>query len=377
MKLNTEWSADLDQENGAGVTSEPWLKIITKESGEEVRVIDWPLYFDAGRIDLGATVGMDADEIRDTLPPPVVHGLLRHGSVGLLAGASKARKSWLALALAISAATGKHWLGFRVEPTRVRYIDFELKARTAAYRYSIARLGVTDDPAEQAAIDANVTFHSLRSMPAEKGTLAGVAAWIEAAGRPGELWILDCLQPVLEGDANDPAKVRSAFQPLLKASEKAGVVLLLIDHFNKNSEARGMARVSGSVAKVAAADAIITLSPRGDGVIGVDFDLREDPPVDGETLIRFNFATHGFDLVTPGEAEAAKSKAEKERHMEWIGQGWATGDAAKTRKELAKAWKLGATGALDRLRELEAAGRVEEGAKRKNANTYQLSLANG
>jgi hypothetical protein len=367
---NSDWSEEFDDGQPAG---DPWVKHVTVNDRPE-RVIDWPAYFEAGKIDLAATRGMDADEIRETLPPPLVHGCLRHGSVGLLGGASKARKSWLALFLALCVVNGRSWLGFRVEKSRVRYLDFELKARTAAGRYALARLGVTDDPDEQAEIDAGITFHAMRSMPSENGTLAGVAQWIEAAGQPGELWILDCLQPVLEVDANDSVKVRAEFRPLLRATEKSGIVLLIVDHFNKNGEARGMARISGSVAKVAAVDSIVTLTPQDGGIIAVDFDLREDPPVEGETLIRFNSHTHGFDLISSADAQAERDRRELETFMEWIGTGWPDGNTPRTRNELCSAWNLKATsGVTNRIEKLKSAGFVMDGEPRGAAKTYQLS----
>ncbi len=355
----------------ASAADRTWLKH-EDVNGRPERRVDWPAYFEAGRIDLSRTRGMDADDIRDTMPDPVIDGILRQGSVALLAGASKARKSWLALHLAICAATGRPFLGFPTRASSIKYLDFELKERTAAARYALARLGVSSDPEIQARIDETIAFYSMRSMPAEDGTLRGIASWIEATGQPGELWFLDCLQPVLEVDANDAVEVRGQFRPLLLAAEKSGATLVIIDHFNKNSEARGMARVSGSVAKVAAVDAIITLSPRDEDVITVDFDLREDPPVSGETLIRFNSSTHGFDLVTPEDAAAAAEKRDRETALGYIADGWNDYSVPKTREELSQAWSLKTLSAVSkRLDALKGAGLIVEGEPRGKAKTYQ------
>ena len=113
------------------------------------------------------------------------------------------------------------------------------------------------------------------------------------------------------------------------------------------------------------------------GIFAVDFDLREDPPVDGQILIAFNSDTHGFDLASQERADQAKANIEKERLMELIGDGWPNGNRPITRKELAKLWKVGLTNVRKHLDRLEAAGRVIKGPMRGKAKTYQLSAKNG
>ena len=349
-------------------TGTPWVKAIT----DKRRVIDWTRYYDAAQIDLAATVGMDADEIGETLPPPVIHGIVRQGSVMLLGGASKSRKSWLALALSLAVRTGDRFLGFRTEQAKVRYLDFELKERTGRARYSLARLGLTEDEEIQREIDSGFFYHSLRCHPTEEGRLAGIGEWMKATAAAGEVWILDCLQPVLEVDQNDALAVRRELGPLLAAAAQTGAVLVIVDHYNKSSMSQGMNRVSGSVAKVAAVDTIITLTPapKMDGVIEVDFDLREDPPVDGRVLVKFNGRTHGFDLVTSEELETAEEKQNAEKLAGWLATGWPGGiNAPKTATELSAAWGVGSR---KRVPQLEAAGMIERGASRGKSHTWQL-----
>jgi hypothetical protein len=348
-----------------------WVKSISEDGR---RVIDWRKYYETTKIDLAATVGMDADEIRDTLPPPVIHGIVRQGSVVLLAGASKSRKSWLALALSLAVRTGGSFIGFRTEQAQVRYLDFELKERTGRARYSLARLGLTDDVDLQNQIDAGFSYHSLRCHPNEEGRLAGIGEWMLASAAVGEVWILDCLQPALEVDQNDALAVRRELGPLLSAASVTGAVLVIVDHYNKSSESRGMSRVSGSVAKVAAVDTIVTLTPKTDGVIEVDFDLREDPPVDGQTLIRFNSQTHGFDLVTSEQLATVEEKQLAEKLADWIATGWQGEREPKTAAALAHAWQLDPTGGglRKRLAALDSAGLVELAGKIGRANSWQL-----
>lgn len=59
-------------------------------------------------------------------PMVLIEQLLAKGWIGLLAGASKSYKSWLALQLALAISKGGSWLGFQCRKSRVLYVDYEL-----------------------------------------------------------------------------------------------------------------------------------------------------------------------------------------------------------------------------------------------------------
>lgn len=56
----------------------------------------------------------------------LIDGLLHQGTKLLLAGASKAGKTWLLLAMAIAVATGEKWLGLATKRARVLFINLEI-----------------------------------------------------------------------------------------------------------------------------------------------------------------------------------------------------------------------------------------------------------
>ncbi|MFH1922221.1 MAG: DUF3854 domain-containing protein, partial [Planctomycetota bacterium] len=69
------------------------------------------------------------------LRTPIIHGIARAGETINAIAPSKAGKSWLAWALALSIALGKKWLGrFAVERGRVLIVDNELHPETIAWR---------------------------------------------------------------------------------------------------------------------------------------------------------------------------------------------------------------------------------------------------
>lgn len=68
-------------------------------------------------------------EVWDKLPalsPPLIEGVLRQGHKLLLAGPSKAGKSFALLELCVSIAEGRPWMGFGCAQGRVLYVNLEL-----------------------------------------------------------------------------------------------------------------------------------------------------------------------------------------------------------------------------------------------------------
>jgi hypothetical protein len=69
------------------------------------------------------------------LRPVLIDGLLREGETANIIAPPKIGKSWLTYDLAISVATGRHWLGtYRTSPGNVLLIDNELHPETIARR---------------------------------------------------------------------------------------------------------------------------------------------------------------------------------------------------------------------------------------------------
>lgn len=74
---------------------------------------------------------------RDIQPTPVIVDELLPAGFSILAGAPKRGKSWMALALAISVATGRPFLGRRTLKGKVLYLDLESGESRAKKRLSI------------------------------------------------------------------------------------------------------------------------------------------------------------------------------------------------------------------------------------------------
>lgn len=69
------------------------------------------------------------------LAPPLIEGVLRQGHKMLLAGPSKAGKSFGLIELVIALAEGRDWLGFSCAQGRVLYVNLELDRASCLHRF--------------------------------------------------------------------------------------------------------------------------------------------------------------------------------------------------------------------------------------------------
>ena len=69
------------------------------------------------------------------LAPELIKGMLRQGHKMLIAGPSKAGKSFSLIQLAIAIAEGRQWFGFDCAQGKVLYVNLELDDRSARVRF--------------------------------------------------------------------------------------------------------------------------------------------------------------------------------------------------------------------------------------------------
>lgn len=77
-------------------------------------------------------------EVFDNLPPlspPLIEGVLRQGHKMLMAGPSKAGKSFALIGLTIAIAEGSKWFGWQCTQGRVLYVNLELDRASALHRF--------------------------------------------------------------------------------------------------------------------------------------------------------------------------------------------------------------------------------------------------
>jgi RecA-family ATPase len=232
----------------------------------------------------GVPVIVDAGTYIETEPPPhdpIIEGCFEAGDkVGVIA-ASKRRKTWFVLHLAICCATGRTFLGWRIpKPRRVLIIQLEIKPGHyhRRVRYTSRALAV-----DASALDGRLGILSARGAGIEyKAIKALVQEWA------AELVIVDPLYKVATGDEN----LARDMKPLLAAFDAiatdTGAAVLWVHHDAKgNSGDRDSRdRGAGSNVLVRDVDQLFTLTPH-----------RDDPEATViETLTR-NFEDGGPRVV--------------------------------------------------------------------------------
>ncbi len=191
-------------------------------------------------------------------PAWAVRGLLPVG-LTLLAGRPKVGKSWLALQLMQSVATGGVFLGEQVQRAPCLYLALEDSPRRLAARMKAQGW-------ERADVTADfVTIGEARDILPLNGKTGGSTALADAMRERGyRLVVIDTLSRALAGDQNAADVMTAALTPLQETAHEHNAAVLLVDHFNKLSGAYGsdgasvdpVLNVLGSTAKAAMADSL-------------------------------------------------------------------------------------------------------------------------
>lgn len=69
------------------------------------------------------------------LAPPLIDGVLRQGHKMLVAGPSKAGKSFALIELCCAIAEGREWLGFKCTQGKIMYVNLELDRASCLHRF--------------------------------------------------------------------------------------------------------------------------------------------------------------------------------------------------------------------------------------------------
>lgn len=183
----------------------------------------------------------------DDLPPqqdPLIEGVLRKGDKMLLAGPSKAGKSFALIELCVCIAEGVPWLGhFPCAQGKVLYVNLELNRSSCFRRFKDIYTALNLPPKQVRSID----IWNLRgeSMPLDK--LA--PRLIRRAKKEGYIAVvIDPIYKILTGDENNAeqmAKFCNQFDVICRALDCA---VIYCHHHSKGTQGgkRSMDRASGS-----------------------------------------------------------------------------------------------------------------------------------
>lgn len=279
-------------------------------------------------------------------PPILIDGALYQGGTMLLAGPSKAAKTWTMLDLGLAVATGTEWLGFKTAKAAVLYLNLEVPEFVAEQRVRAlcARRGIEPPDA----------FHlwNLRGLVVTVDDLEREIPRRIAKDGVG-LIIVDPHYKVsatsgAEENSNDS---QGALLARLEAMTSAGGAALAIAHHFAKGDAgskNAIDRASGGGVFARWPDAFIALTPHEEeGAMTLDFVLRAFAPVPPR-VVRWEFPAWVADdtldptkLKKTGRADAhPRSKALEELRdgmssAEWQkALGWNDRTFRRKREEL-------------------------------------------
>ena len=195
----------------------------------------------------------------DNLPqlaPPLIEGVLRQGHKLLLAGPSKAGKSYALIELCCSIAEGRSWLGFSCAQGRVLYVNLELDRASCLHRFRDVYEALGYPPQHLGSID--VWNLRGRSIPMDK--LA--PKLIRRAMKKNYIAIvIDPIYKVITGDENSADQMAKFCNQFDKVCTELGCAVIYCHHHSKGSQGgkRSMDRASGSGVFARDPDALLDL----------------------------------------------------------------------------------------------------------------------
>ena len=177
------------------------------------------------------------------LSPVLVDGVLRMGHKLLLAGPSKAGKSFLLITLCCAIAEGKTWLGWQCAKGPVLYVNLELDRASCLRRFKeqYAALGYKPDNIK------NIDVWNLRGKSMPMDSLA--PKLIRRASKKGYIAIIiDPIYKVITGDENSADQMAKFCNQFDMVCTQLNCAVIYCHHHSKGQQGqkRSMDRASGS-----------------------------------------------------------------------------------------------------------------------------------
>lgn len=191
------------------------------------------------------------------LAPPLIDGVLRQGHKMLVAGPSKAGKSFGLIELAIAIAEGGEWLGFKCSQGKVWYVNLELDPASCKHRFKDVynALGVAPNNLQ------NIDIWNLRGRSIPMDKLA--APLIRRAKKGGyAAVIIDPIYKVITGDENSADQMAHFCNQFDKVCAEVGCAVIYCHHHSKGAQGgkKSMDRASGSGVFARDPDALLDLT---------------------------------------------------------------------------------------------------------------------
>ena len=190
------------------------------------------------------------------LAPPLIEGVLRQGHKMLIAGPSKAGKSFALIELCTAIAEGREWLGWKVAQGRVLYVNLELDKASCEHRFADIYNALGREPKNL----RNIDIWNLRGKSVPMDRLAPKLIR-RAAKRNYIAIIIDPIYKVITGDENSADQMAHFCNQFDKVCTELGCAVIYCHHHSKGAQGgkRSMDRASGSGVFARDPDALLDL----------------------------------------------------------------------------------------------------------------------
>lgn len=201
------------------------------------------------------TLADEWDNMPD-LAPELIKGMLRQGHKMLIAGPSKAGKSFALIELSIAIAEGVKWLDWECEQGRVLYVNLELDRPSALHRFKDVYTAMGLNPQNL----ANIDIWNLRGKTVPMDKLAPKLIR-RSLKKNYQAVIIDPIYKVLTGDENSAEQMAHFTNQFDKVATELGCSVIYCHHHSKGAQGgkKSMDRSSGSGVFARDPDAIIDL----------------------------------------------------------------------------------------------------------------------
>lgn len=198
------------------------------------------------------------------LSPPLIDGILRQGHKMLLAGPSKAGKSYALIELCCAIAEGRSWLGFECAQGRVMYVNLELDRASCLHRFKDVYSALKWEPCNL----TNIDIWNLRgkSIPMDKLAPKLIR---RASKRDYIAIIIDPIYKIITGDENSADQMAHFCNQFDKVCAELECAVVYCHHHSKGAQGgkRSMDRASGSGVFARDPDALLDM---------IELDLTDD-----------------------------------------------------------------------------------------------------
>lgn len=197
------------------------------------------------------------------LAPPLIEGILRQGHKMLVAGPSKAGKSFTLIELCIAIAEGKKWLNWQCAQGKTLYVNLELDRPSCLHRFKDVYNALGIKPNNL----SNIDIWNLRGKSIPMDKLA--PKLIRRASKKDYIAVvIDPIYKVITGDENSADQMANFCNQFDKICNELGTSVIYCHHHSKGSQGgkRSMDRASGSGVFARDLDALLDL---------IELDLNE------------------------------------------------------------------------------------------------------